>query len=155
MVLLTVLPLAGQMYIPDQVLKLLSSQSGFDLIQFLDRLSLVGIVFASLVILRSHTERTSFAGLILSFVNKAFWFVVVLFALGLGYPETGGMAVLGGGGDGARNFVTIDLRLFALLVAVILGLMAVRSLLIYKEQAVGHEILSHQEADSGGGDSAA
>ena len=134
LILVTLLPLEGQRYIPPEALRFLSTQSGFGLIDVLNRIAIIGVAFFLLTLMMGHTGKTSTAYLALSTVNKLLWLIVVLFMLGLGYPETGGLAVLGGSGGSASNIVVIDLRLFAGLAALVVVLMIFRSVLKFQEE---------------------
>ena len=81
-------------------------------------------------------KKSSKAGLILSIISKVFWFIIVLFILGLGKIENFGLAVLGGGSDSASNIVILDLRLIAFLAAIIVFLKIVNSILEFRERTL-------------------
>jgi multisubunit Na+/H+ antiporter MnhB subunit len=108
-------------------------QGGFDLIGLLNRVAVIGIALSFLVLLRGHAEKASLGYLALSTVWKLFWLVFVFFVLGLGYPETLGLAILGGKAGPSENIVVFDFRLFAVLATVIVVLMIARSILQYQE----------------------
>jgi len=133
LIFVTVLPVMGQQMIPSEFFRSFSMQGGFDLMDLLNRVALVGVIMAVLVVLRGHVEKASAGYLALSAVWKVFWLFMVFFALGLGHPETLGLAVLGGKAEAAENFVTFDFRLFAGFATAIVVLMIVRSVIIFQE----------------------
>jgi hypothetical protein len=127
------LPVFGQQFIPSELIRAFSAQGGFDVIDLLNRIAAVGIVFAVLVILRGHVDKASRRFLALATVWKLFWLSIVFFLLGIGHPETFGLAVIGGKSESAENTVVFDFRLFAFLVTVIVVLMIARSILQFQE----------------------
>jgi hypothetical protein len=133
LVFLTILPIVGRGFIPSEFIRAMTIQSGFDVIDILNRIAAVGIGFAILVALRGHIEKASTRGLALSSVWKVYWLIIVFFLLGLGHPETLGLAVLGGKAEAAENTVVFDFRLFAFLATVIVALMIARSVLQFRE----------------------
>ncbi|HJX23956.1 MAG TPA: hypothetical protein VJ574_06090 [Candidatus Bathyarchaeia archaeon] len=133
LILLTVLPLVGQRWIPSEFYRALSLQGGFDLADLINRIAVVGVIFAVLVALRGHVKKGSSKHLALSTVWKIFWLFIVFFVLGIGHPETLGLAILGGKAGGAENIVTFDFRLFAILATAIVVLMIARSILQFRE----------------------
>lgn len=133
LVFLTVLPLVGRSFIPQELIKASTLQGGFDLLDFLNRIAVIGIVFAMLVLVKGHIAKTSLAGLALSVISKVFWLVIVFFFLGLGHPETFGLFVIGGKSEQAENTVVFDFRLFAVLSIVVVALMIARSVLQFQE----------------------
>jgi hypothetical protein len=133
LVFLTALPVIGQQWIPQEFLRAFSTQGGFDVLGLLNRIAVIGVILAVLVLLRGHVEKTSARYLVLSAVWKVFWLFMVFFFLGLGYPETLGLAILGGRGGPAENIVVFDFRLFAVLATVIVALMIVRSIMQFQE----------------------
>jgi len=130
---LTILPITGRQVLPSEFFRALSMQGGFDLAGLLDRVALIGIAFSVLVLLRGHVEKASSGYLVLSTVWKVFWLVFVFFVLGLGHPETFGLAILAGNAGSIENIVIFDFRLFAILATVIAVLMIVRSILQFQE----------------------
>jgi hypothetical protein len=133
LVFLTALPVVGRQWIPTELLRFLQTQSGFDLMDILNRIAVVGVVLSALVILRGHVEKASSRFLALSVVWKVFWLSMVFFLIGFGHPETLGLSVLGGNGGGTVNTVIFDLRLFAGLATLIVALMIFRSILKFRE----------------------
>jgi len=133
LVVLTVLPVVGRQWLPSELLSSFSAQGGFDLIGLLNRVAVIGLALSVLVLLRGHVEKASSGRLALSTVWKVFWLVFVFFVLGLGYPETLGLAILGGKAGPSENIVVFDFRLFAVLATVIVALMIIRSILQYQE----------------------
>ncbi len=130
---LTILPIVGRQWIPSELFRALSSQGGFDLIGLLNRIAAVGLALSILVLLRGHVEKASSSYLALSTVWKVFWLIFVFFLLGLGYPETFGLAIMGGKTGSNENIVVFDFRLFAVLATAIVVLMIVRSIMQFKE----------------------
>ena len=61
---------------------------------------------------------------------------MVLFVLGLGRPETLGLAMLTSKAETAENTVIFDFRLFAALAAAIVVLMIIHSGMKYQERAL-------------------
>ena len=137
LVILTVLPIIGRQLIPSEFFRAFSTKGGFDITDLLNRIALVGVTLSVLVALRGHVEKASAGYLALSAIWKVFWLFMVFFALGLGHPETLGLAVLGGKAEAAENSVIFDFRLFAGLAAVIVVLMIVRSVMQFQETNQG------------------
>ena len=133
-ILLVVFPLAGQRWIPEMVIRFLMLQIGFDLIEILNRIAIIGAIVSVLVLVTGPVGKDSGEHLIISFCWKAFWLLTIIFLLGLGYPETLGLARLGGEMGGAENIVVFDFRLFTVLATVIAILMIIRSILQFKEK---------------------
>ena len=133
LVFLTILPVFGQQFIPSEFLMAFSMQGGFDLIDLLYRIAIIGVVMSLLVLIRGNLEKGSNRYLIISSVWKTFWLFVVFFILGIGHPETLGLAVLGGKAESTENYVTFDFRLFAGLATIIVVLMIARSIMIFQE----------------------
>jgi len=133
LVFLTVLPVMGRQMIPSEFFRAFSMQGGFDLMDLLNRVALIGVTMSVLVVLRGHVEKSSAGYLALSAVWKVFWLFMVFFALGLGHPETLGLAALGGKTEAVENSVIFDFRLFAGLATAIVVLMIVRSVLQFQE----------------------
>lgn len=131
--ILTILPVAGQRYIPTELYRVITMQMGLNIAGLLDRIAYVGVALSILVLVRGHLRRSSEKYLVASAVWKVFWLFMVFFALGIGYPETLGQAVLGGKSDGTENTVVFDFRLFAALATIIVGLMIVRSVIQFRE----------------------
>jgi hypothetical protein len=135
--ILTILPIVGRQWIPSELFRALSSQGGFDLIGLLNRIAVVGIALSILVLLRGHVEKGSSRHLALSTIWMVFWLIFVFFLLGLGYPETLGLTILGGKTGPNENIVVLDFRLFAVLATAIVALLIVRSILQFKEAKLG------------------
>jgi len=133
LVFLTILPVVGRQFIPSEFFKALSVQGGFDLMDLLSRIALVGVALSVLIVLRGHVKKSSPRHLALSAVWKVFWLFMVFFLLGLGHPETLGLAVLGGKAEEGENSVIFDFRLFAALATAIVVLMIVRSVIQFQE----------------------
>jgi hypothetical protein len=133
LILLTVLPVVGQQFIPSEFLNAFSMQGGFDLVDLLYRIAIIGVVMSVLVLVRGHVEKGTSNYLIISSVWKIFWLFIVFFVLGIGHPETLGQAVLGSKAETVENNVTFDFRLFAGLATAIVALMIVRSIMIFQE----------------------
>jgi len=132
LVFLTILPLFGQQFIPSEFFRAFSMQ-GFDIVGLLNKIALIGLTAAALVILRGHVQKATSSYLALSTAWKFFWLFIVIFALGLGHPETLGLAVLSSTSESAENSVTFDFRLFILLATAVVALMIVRSIIEYRE----------------------
>ena len=133
LVVLTVLPIVGRPWIPEEAFRFLTIQGGVDLTVILDRVALIGATVSVLVLLTGHMKKASRGHLVVSVVWKVFWLFILLFLLGLGYPETFGLATLGGKSGSAVNIVVFDLRFFANLVTVIAVLMIIRLILQFQE----------------------
>jgi len=132
LIFLTVLPLYGLQLMPGEFFKLFTMQ-GFDIAGLVNKIALIGVVMAALVLLRGHVQKPSGTHLALATVWKVFLLYIVFFALGLGRPETLGLAVLGGEAGGASNLVIFDLRLFGALATVIVALMIIRSVIEFRQ----------------------
>jgi hypothetical protein len=133
LVFLTALPIISRQWIPQEFIKAVTVQSGFDVLGLLNRIAVIGVIIAVLVLLRGHMEKASAKYLALSVVWKIFWLFMVFFMLGLGYPETFGLAIIGGSGESTENIVVFDFRLFAVLATIIVVLMIVRSIMQFQE----------------------
>jgi hypothetical protein len=133
LIFLTALPLALETYVPSEFFRAFTVMGGVDLMALLNKVVIIGVAMAVLVILRGSTEKASRAGLGVSIAYKVFWFLVVLFILGLGNIENLGLAVLGGTSGGATNTVIFDFRLIAFLMAAIVALMIAHALIDYRE----------------------
>jgi hypothetical protein len=131
--ILTILPFIGLRVLPPEFARALLMQSGFDVLALINRVAVIGVVLTILILLRGHVEKSSSKGLAVSTVWKGFWLFFVFFLLGAGYPETLGLAILGGKSAQAENIVVFDFRLFAALSTVIVAAMIVRSVLQFKE----------------------
>lgn len=133
LVLLTILPLVGQRFVPQEFFSALSSQGGLDAKDLINRVALVGLALSVLIAIRGHVEKTSRRFLALSAVWNVFWLFMVFFILGIGHPETLGLTVIGGKSEAAENIVVFDFRLFAVLAAAVVALVIVRSILQFQE----------------------
>jgi len=135
LIFFTVLPLAAPMFVPQEFFNAISIQQGIDVSSLLIKVAIIGLAMGVIVLLRGMVEKNSQAGLALSIINKVFWFIIVLFVIGMGNIESFGLVVLGGSSsdNGATNIVTIDLRLIVFLVAIIIALMIVQSIFEYQE----------------------
>jgi hypothetical protein len=136
LILLTILPIFGQQLIPTEFIKAFAVMGGFDIVDLLNRIAIVGAVMSVLVLARGHLNKDSRNYLITASVWKIFWLFMVFFALGIGHPETLGQTVLGGKAEAAENIVTFNFRLFAGLVTVIVALMIVRSVIMFQETKI-------------------
>lgn len=135
-IFLVALPIIGQRWIPEMAIRFLMLQSGLDLIGILNRIAVIGVILSVLVLVTGHVQKDSKEHLIISFGWKAFWLLIVIFLLSLGYPETLGLARLGGEKGGAGNVIVFDFRLFTFLATVIIILMTANSILQFKEKSV-------------------
>ena len=133
LVFLVALPLALEMYLPGEFFRAFSTMGGIDLAALMNKVAVIGVTMTAFIILRGSVEKLSRDWLVLSIAYKAFWLMIVIFALGLGSIENLGQAVLGGSSDAATNIVTVDFRLIALLAAVIVALMIAHSVIVYRE----------------------
>lgn len=132
LVFLTVLPIIGQRWVPQEIYSALSMFGG-NLVDFLNRVAVVGIIFATLVAVRGHVAKGSSRHLALSTVWKVFWLGIVYFILGLGHPETLGFASLGANMGGVQNALTFDFSWVGVLSATVVALMVARSVLQFQE----------------------
>ena len=136
LIVLTILPIIGQQLIPSEFIKAFAVMGGFDIVDLLNRIAVVGVVMSILVLARGHLNKDSRNYLITASVWKIFWLFMVFFALGIGHPETLGQTVLGGKAEAAENIVTFDFRLFAGLVTAIVALMIVRSVIMFQDTKI-------------------
>jgi len=136
LILLTILPIFGQQLIPIEFIRAFSMQGGFDIVDLLNRIAVVGVVMSVLVLMRGHLNKDSRNYLITASVWKIFWLFMVFFALGIGHPETLGQTVLGGKAEATENIVTFDFRLFAGLATIIVAIMIVRSIIMFQETKI-------------------
>lgn len=137
LIILTILPIVGRQWIPSELFRFLTTQGGFDLFGLLNRIAVVGIILSVLVLLRGHVHKASLKHLALSTVWKVFWLGFFFFLLGLGYPETFGLTIMGGKTGSNENIVVFDFRLFAVLATVIVVLMIIRSIMQFQEAKLG------------------
>lgn len=132
LVFLTIMPILGQQFIPSEFFRVFSTQ-GFDIVGLLNKIALIGLIAAVLVLLRGHVQKTTSSYLALSTAWKFFWLFIVIFALSLGHPETLGLATMSSTSESAENSVTFDSRLFTGLATVVVALMIARSIIEYRE----------------------
>jgi len=132
LVVLSMLPLVGRQYLPEQLMKV-TAQSGFDINYLIISIAVIGAVIATFVLLRGHAEKTSSTYLALSTGWKILWLLILFYILGAGHPETFGFLVLGGQSGPAENTVVFNFRLFAVLSTIIVALMIARSTLQFRE----------------------
>ena len=137
LIVLTILPIVGRQWIPSELFRFLTTQGGFDLFGLLNRIAVVGIILSVLVLLRGHVHKASLRHLALSTGWKVFWLGFFFFLLGLGYPETLGLTIMGGKTGSNENIVVFDFRLFAVLATVTVILMIVRSIMQFQEAKLG------------------
>ena len=133
LLLLTILPIVGRQWIPEEFFRAFSAQGGFDINGLINSVAVIGVFLSVLTFLRGHAEKTSSTYLALSAVWKVFWLIFVFFVLGAGHPETLGLLMLGGKSGTNENIVVFDFRLFAFLATVIVIVMIVRSVLQFQE----------------------
>jgi len=136
----TVLPRALLQQLPSEFLNAFSRQGGFDLMALLDKIAVLGLATAILVLLKGLVEKTAQAGLAVSIIWKFLMLAIVLFALGLGNIESMGLATLGSEGNGASNIVVFDFRLFTVLATIIVALTIIRLVLEFKEAQTSQPI---------------
>ena len=67
---------------------------GIDLAALMNKVAVIGVTMTAFIILRGSVEKLSRDWLVLSIAYKAFWLMIVIFALGLGSIENLGQAVL-------------------------------------------------------------
>lgn len=134
-IFLTILPLTASKLIPEEFFKVVYTTTGINLMSILNKVSLIGFVLAILIISKSMFEKSSKMGLILSISSKVFWFIVVLFILGLGRVENFGLAMLNSENENVSNTVILDLQLIAFLTSIIVFLKIVNSVLEFKERS--------------------
>src|SRR4030067_3323743 len=135
LVLLTILPIVGRQWIPEEFFRAFSAQGGFDIYGLINSVALIGVILSVLILLRGHAEKTSPMYLALSAVWKVFSLGIVFFVLGAGHPETFGLLMLGGKSGTNENVVVFDFRLFAFLATLIVIIMIIRSVLQFQEDA--------------------
>ena len=133
LLLLTILPIVGRQWIPEEFFRAFSAQGGFDINGLINSVAVIGVFLSVLTFLRGHAEKTSSPYLALSAVLKVFWLIFVFFVLGAGHPETLGLLMLGGKAGTNENIVVFDFRLFAFLASSIVIVMIVRSVLQFQE----------------------
>ena len=133
LIILSLLPIFGQQLTPSEFIKAFTVMGGFDLVDLLNRIAIVGVIMSVLVLARGHLNKDSSNYLIAASTWKIFWLFMVVFILGIGHPETLGQTVLGGKTEAAENLVTFDFRLFASLVTIIVALMITRSIIIFQD----------------------
>src|SRR4030067_1794022 len=96
LLLLTILPIVGRQWIPEEFFRAFSAQGGFDINGLINSVAVIGVFLSVLTFLRGHAKKTSSTYLPLSAVWKVFWLIIVFFVLGAGLPETLGLLMLGG-----------------------------------------------------------
>jgi hypothetical protein len=151
LIVLTLLPIVGQQLIPTEFIRAFAVMGGFNIVDLLNRIAIIGVVMSILVLIRGHLNKDSQNYLITASVWKTFWLFMVFFVLGIGHPETLGQTVLGGKAEAAENIVTFDFRLFAGLATLIVALMIVRSIMMFQETKIkiaGPEPVSNPEVST-------
>jgi hypothetical protein len=128
----TILPLLAQQLVPSEFFNAFTMQ-GFDIVALSNKIALIGLAVAVLVLLRGHVEKPSSGYLALSTVWKFLWLFIVFFALGLGHPETLGLAMMSSTSEHVENSVTFSFRLFAGLTTAIVALMVAKSIIEFRE----------------------
>jgi len=136
LIVLTILPIIGQQLIPTEFIRAFAVMGGFDILDLLNRIAIIGVVMSVLVLIRGHLNKESQNYLIVASVWKTFWFFMVFFIIGIGHPETLGQTVLGGKTEAAENIVAFDFRLFAGLATIIVALMIIRSIIMFQETKI-------------------
>ena len=134
LIFLTILPILGQRYLPSELQRLLTSQSGMNIIGIINNIAVIGVVLAVFMLVRGHLAKSSRAYLAVASAWKIFLLFIVLFILGAGHPETFGLMEIGGKADAAENVVTFDFRLFAVLATIAVVLMIIRSILQFQDE---------------------
>ena len=132
LVFFTILPLLAQQFVPSEFFNAFTMQ-GFDIVGLSNKIALIGLAVAVLVLLRGHIEKTSGRYLALSTVWKFLWLFIIFFALGLGHPETLGLAMMSSTSEHVENSVTFSFRLFAGLTTAIVALMVAKSIIEFRE----------------------
>ena len=132
LVIFTVLPLYAQNMIPQEYLRAFSSQ-GLNVADLVNKVAFIGLVMSILILLKGFFEKTSAAFLALSIVSTVFWLLIVFFALGMGKIENLGLTVISSEAGDVSNTVIFDIRLFAYLATIIVGLKIVHSILKFRE----------------------
>jgi len=133
LIFLTILPIVGQRYLPSELQRLLTSQSGINIISIINNIAVIGVVLAVFMLVRGHIAKSSSAYLAVASAWKIFLLFIVLFILGAGHPETFGLMEIGGKAEAAENIVTFNFRLFAVLVTIVVLLMIIRNIIQFQE----------------------
>jgi len=132
LLIFTVLPLYAQSMIPQEYLRAFSSQ-GFNLADLVNKVAFIGLVMSILILLKGFFEKTSDTFLALSIASTVFWLLIVFFALGMGKMENLGLTVISSETGDVSNTVIFDIRLFAYLATIIVGLKIIHSILKFRE----------------------
>jgi hypothetical protein len=133
LILLTALPMALPMYVPQEFFRAFTMMAGIDLAALLIRIEILGVAVSAFILLNGSINKATMIGLGVSIANKVFWMMVLLFVLGLGYIENLGVAIIGGTSGGASNIVMFDFRLIALLATVIVAMMIAHNIIEFRE----------------------
>lgn len=133
LILLTALPMALPMYVPQEFFRAFTMMAGIDLAALLIRIEILGVAMSAFILLNGTINKATMIGLGVSIAYKVFWMMVLLFVLGLGYIENLGVAVIGGNSGGASNIVMFDFRLIALLATVIVAMMIAHNIIEFRE----------------------
>jgi hypothetical protein len=133
LILLTALPLVLPSLLPSEFFNAISMQGGIDIGDLLNRVAVLGVVLAILIVLKGSVEKDSQGGLATSISWKVFLLMTVIFILSIGKIENMGLAVLSSESSNTSNIVVLDLRLIVVLTTAIVALLTVRSVLEFNE----------------------
>ena len=128
----TLIPLMVPRILPPEALEAIS-YIVFDLIGFLNKIALIGVVMTVMALLRGFVDEASPVRLGISTASKVLWFVVFLLVLGLGRIDTMGITTLSMEMGGGVNTVTLDFQLFIYFAFMIVLLKIVHSFLDFRE----------------------
>ena len=128
----TLTPLMVPRILPPEALEV-TSHMGFDLIGFLNKIALIGVVMTVMALMRGFVDEASPIQLGVSTASKVLWLVVFLMVLGLGRIDTMGITTLSMEMGGGVNTVTLDFQLFIYFAFMIVLLKIVHSFLDFKE----------------------
>jgi hypothetical protein len=110
-IVLVALPLAAIRYVPTEILSSIQ-QAGFDIQLFATETAILGLVVASITLIKGIVEPTSVTYLILSLVSSGFGLIFALIVLGVGNIADLGLTRFQVSNERMSAFIRIDLRIF-------------------------------------------
>ena len=132
LIFFTMLPLLAQQLVPSEFFNAFTMQ-GFDIAGLSNKIALIGLAIAVLVLLRGHADKPSSLYLGLATAWKFLWLFIIFFVLGLGHPETLGLGTIASTIEHVENSVTFDFRLFAGLATAVVALMVAKSIIEFRD----------------------
>jgi hypothetical protein len=129
LLIFTVLPLYSQNLLPPNILES-ASQIGFDIEAFTNQISIIGLIVASLTLVKGFFHESSVPYLLASLASSGMTLFFTVMTLSLGQWQdlgTLGITSITMEGQGVLNTTTVDLSFFVTLTAVTVCLKMIHS----------------------------